>query len=54
MLYYGTIQNVYPPTSEYNLNKYQYEYSVVISGDLQCQIPLNNVTFPPFFIFSTV
>jgi hypothetical protein len=43
MLYYGTIQRVFPPGSTANLNSYQYEYSVLLTGDRSCQIPLNHV-----------
>ena len=43
MLYYGTIMAVWPPGSQQNLNSYQYEYSVVVSGSNNCQIPLNHV-----------
>lgn len=39
-LYYGTVQQVFPPGSTQNLNKYQYEYSLVVTMEDQSQMPV--------------
>jgi hypothetical protein len=42
-LMYGTVQQVYPPGHSSNLNKFQYEYMVLVTGDGYAQIPLSHV-----------
>lgn len=42
-LHYGSIQGVYPPGDPQNINGYQYEYAVLITGANYCQIPLHHV-----------
>jgi hypothetical protein len=41
-LYYGTIQQVFPPGSPQNLNKYQYEYSLVVTTRNYSQMPIQH------------
>jgi len=39
---HGIIQRVFPPGSPQNLNKYQYEYMVLATGDGYAQVPLHH------------
>jgi hypothetical protein len=41
-IYVGTIQKVYPPTDPHNSNGYQYEYSVLVTGEAFASIPVNH------------
>src|SRR5271157_1226651 len=41
-IYVGTIEKVYPPNDINNSNKYQYEYSLLVTGDNFSTIPCNH------------
>jgi hypothetical protein len=41
-VYIGSITAVYPPTHSNNSNKYQYEYTISLTGELFSQTPIPN------------
>ena len=42
-IYYGIITEAYSPDSQFNANKFQYEYNVLVTGDYMSQIPMSRV-----------
>lgn len=41
--YFGKVEEVYPPTHEKNVSKYQYEYRVLITTDDYAQLPVQAI-----------
>lgn len=47
-MFYGTIEQVFPPDHQQNLSKYQYEYQVLMIGDLYSTVPIRAIYMDSF------
>lgn len=46
--FFGIIEQVFPPDHKLNQSKYQYEYQVVMTGDLYCTLPVRAIVMDRF------
>lgn len=47
-MFYGTIEQVFPPDHQQNLSKYQYEYQIRMIGDLYSTVPVRAIYMDGF------